>query len=133
MNFELLIPLLITSLTTIFGWYILHKLTKKREQENKKKELRIKYLIDAWSKLEYASNRDKNAQEFIDYIEKPIASIQLFGTSKQIELAQKIAEQITKNQQANLDLILKELRDNLRDELNLEKINSGIKYIRFKR
>ena len=106
MNLQLLIPLLVKSLITIFGWYILHKLAKKREQENKKKELRIDYLIDAWQKIEYASNRDINEKEFIEYVEKPIASIQLFGTLAQINLAQKIADEMGKNGTASLDSIL---------------------------
>lgn len=132
MNLQLLIPLLVTSLITVFGWYILHKLAKKREQENKKKELRIDYLIDAWQKMEYASNRDINEKEFVEYIEKPIASIQLFGTLTQINLAQKIADEIGKNGTASLDSILEELRDDLRNELNLKKVTTTMKYVRYK-
>jgi heme/copper-type cytochrome/quinol oxidase subunit 2 len=133
MNLQLLIPLLVTSLITIFGWYILHKLAKKREQENKKKELRIDYLIDAWQKIEYASNRDINEKEFIEYVEKPIASIQLFGTLAQINLAQKIADEMGKNGTASLDSILEELRDDLRNELNLEKATTTMRYVRHKK
>lgn len=131
MNLQLLIPLLITSLITIFGWYVLHKLTKKREQENKKKNLRVDYLIDAWSKLEYGSNRDIDEKEFVEYFEKPIAMIQLFGTLNQIDLAQKVAEEIKNNRQVSLDAILEELRNDLRSELNLERAKSKMKYIRF--
>ncbi|WP_299762945.1 hypothetical protein [uncultured Dokdonia sp.] len=131
MNLQLLIPLLITSLITIFGWYVLHKLTKKREQENKKKNLRVEYLIDAWSKLEYGSNRDIDKEEFVEYFEKPIAMIQLFGTLNQIDLAQKLVEEIKNNKQVSLDDILEDLRNDLRSELNLEKAKSKMKYIRF--
>ena len=133
MNLELLVPLLITSILTIFGWYILNRLTKKRDQENKKRELRIEYLIDAWTKLEYASNRNINEIEFIEYIEKPLAAIQLFGTLNQINFAKKIAEEIANNGQTSLDSILESLRKDLRKELNLEKTNSEMKYIRFKK
>ncbi|HCQ15670.1 MAG TPA: hypothetical protein DIU20_05380 [Cryomorphaceae bacterium] len=110
----------------------MHKLTKNRERENNKKELRIKYLIEAWTQLEFASNRTLNGQQFIDHVEKPIASIQLFGTPKQIELAQQVAANMAKERQSNLDLILNDLRNDLRLELNLEKAKSEVKYIRFK-
>ena len=100
---------------------------------NKKKELRIDYLIDAWQKIEYASNRDINEKEFIEYVEKPIASIQLFGTLAQINLAQKIADEMGKNGTASLDSILEELRDDLRNELNLEKATTTMRYVRHKK
>lgn len=133
MNFQLLIPLLITSSLTICGWYILHLLNQKRDRENKKKDLRINYLIDAWKKLEYASNRDISETDFIEFIEKPIASIQLFGTLNQIELAQRLALEISEKENADLNSILEELRNDLRKELNLEIVSSKMKIIRFRK
>ena len=128
MNFQLLIPLLITAIVTIAGWYIVHLFATKRDRKNKQKELRINYLIEAWRKLEYASNRkDVNA---VEYVEKPIADIQLFGTKKQIELAIKIANELATTRGTNLIELLTELRQDLRRELNLEKIDTPIKVFR---
>ena len=128
MNFQLLIPLLITAIVTIAGWYIVHLFATKRDRKNKQKELIINYLIEAWRKLEYASNRkDVNA---VEYVEKPIADIQLFGTKKQIELAIKIANELAETRGTNLIELLTELRQDLRRELNLEKIDTPIKVFR---
>ncbi|WP_051197620.1 hypothetical protein [Flavobacterium soli] len=128
MNFQLLIPLLITAIVTMAGWYIVHLFATKRDRKNKQKELRINYLIEAWRKLEYASNRkDVNA---VEYVEKPIADIQLFGTKKQIELAIKIANELAETRGTNLIELLTELRQDLRRELNLEKIDTPIKVFR---
>ncbi len=110
------------------GWYIVHLFATKRDRKNKQKELRINYLIEAWRKLEYASNRkDVNA---VEYVEKPIADIQLFGTKKQIELAIKIANELAETRGTNLIELLTELRQDLRRELNLEKIDTPIKVFR---
>lgn len=120
-----LTPLIIT----IIGWGILHSLTKRRDLANRKKEIRIKYLIDAWRLLESASNR-KNG-ELYKNIEVAISDIQLFGSKKQIELAQKIALNISETGQSDtLDLLI-ELRADLRKELNLESVENTFKFIRF--
>jgi hypothetical protein len=128
MNLQLLVPLLITSLLTMIGWYVLHWFARKRDKEIKQKELRVNYLIEAWRKLEHAANR--KGYDAIEYLEKPIADIQLFGTIKQIELAQKIAFDMVENQKGNLTDLLEDLRQDLRKELNLEKASIEIKFLR---
>ena len=117
MNFNLLLPLVITSLVTMLGWYFLHRLTKERDLLNRQKELRINYLIQAWRKLEYATNRSNIDNE--EYLEKPLADIQLFGTKKQIQLAHSLAIDIVQTQNADLTPLLNELRKDLRKELKL--------------
>src|SRR5687768_2426855 len=114
MNWQLLVPLLVTSFLTISGWYILHNFAKQRDMENKQKELRINYLIEAWRNLEHAANR--NSFDPSETVEKSIADIQLFGTSKQIELAQKFTSDLVETKKGNIDELLEELRQDLRNE-----------------
>lgn len=133
LNLQLLFPLLITSIITMFGWFILHKLGQKRDLENKRKDLRISYLIEAWKKLEYASNRELSETQFIEHIENPIALIQLFGTHDQIIFAKRIADDMKKHGTTSLDGILEELRDDLRNELNLEIIKGKMVFVRYKK
>jgi cell division protein FtsL len=127
-NLQLLIPLLITALVTIFGWYIVHLLSARRDRKNKQRELRVNYLIEAWRKLEYASNR--KGVDAKEYVERPIADIQLFGTKNQIELTIKIANELAEKQGTNLIGLLTELRQDLRKELNLQQIDTPIKVFR---
>lgn len=127
-NLELLIPLLITAVVTIIGWYIVHLFAARRDRKNKQRELRINYLIEAWRKLEYSANR--KGVNAIEYVEKPIADIQLFGTKKQIDLTIKIAHELAEKQGTNLIELLTELRKDLRRELNLEQIDTPIKVFR---
>ena len=68
------IKTLIALLLTVIGWTIVHFLTKKRDAINKRKEIRIKYLIDAWKLLEEASNRQN--KDLNKNIEIAIADIQ---------------------------------------------------------
>ena len=129
MNLNLLIPLLITSMVAIIGWFVVHRLSSNRDRANKRRELRVQYLIEAWRKLENASNRSDNSRS--NDLETAIADIQLFGSSRQIELAQKFADDIAKTGIGNLDELLEDLRYDLREELQLETVPKNIKYLRF--
>ena len=95
----------------------------------KKKEVTIKYLIDAWKKLERASCREDN--RYNTDIEIAIANIQLFGTTRQIELAHKFIEEIERNSSGSTLELLNQLRKDLRKELKLEKTFVDMKLLRF--
>ena len=109
-------------LISIASWFIGHFLSKKRDFINKKKELRIQYLINAWQLIENASNRHDNTS--LKNFEKAIADIQLFGTLKQIQLSREVAINFSRNKSVNCNLLLEELRNDLREELRLEKVDS---------
>ncbi len=95
----------------------------------KKKEVTIKYLIDAWGMLERASCREGN--RYNTDVEIAIANIQLFGTTRQIELAQKFIEEIARNHSGSALELLNQLRKDLRKELKLEKPLVDMKLLRF--
>ena len=131
MDFEKIYPLLVPALITIFSWFILYRLNKAKDREAKRKELIINYLISSWEKLEYASHRkDYDPTEFV---EKPIANIQMFGTVEQIQLAQKFADDFATNKEASLTKLLVSLRSHLRKELKLEGAPKTIKHLRLDR
>lgn len=128
MDIDLLIPLLITSIVVIVGWFIVHWLSSKRDQRNKRRELRVQYLIDAWRNLANVSNREDNSR--LSDLESAIADIQLFGNKKQIELAQKFTQDFVNHKTANLDELLFELRQELRQELSLKAVSNKIIHLR---
>lgn len=129
MNFNLLVPLLVTTLAAILGWIVAHYLTARRDLANKRRELRVKYLIDAYRQLEGAAHRDESSNRWAD-IESAVADIQLFGTPKQVEMARRFAEEFAKNRSAALDSLLSDLRESLRTELQLESVAAGIMHLR---
>lgn len=123
----------LTIFVNIIGWFILHILSKRRDLSNKKKEMKIQYLISAWQTLEHISNRKKVVDRLTvsSDVENAIANVQLFGTPKQIQLAQKFADDIATTHSGDLIPLLIELRQSLRRELELEPVEDKLKFIRF--
>jgi uncharacterized membrane protein YciS (DUF1049 family) len=117
--------------TTVVGWLIVHIFDKHRDNLNKKKEIRINFLINAWRLLESASNQENNA--LVHNTEIAIADIQLFGSKRQIELAQKIAIDMATSKHADTLDLLKNLRADLRKELKLEAVPDNFKFLRIKK
>lgn len=88
--------LVIQCILTVIGWIVVYILALRQNTQIKKKEVTIKFLVQAWERLEKASNRQDNS--YNTDIETAIADIQLFGTKRQIELAQQFAEEIARKQ-----------------------------------
>jgi hypothetical protein len=134
LSLNLLVPLLITSVVAILGWGMTHELAARRDRDNNKRDLRVKYLIEAWRKLEMSSSRPSGEQPNYFYnIESAISDIQLFGTPKQIELAQTFADKLSSSQSVNLDELLNDLRRDLRLYLDLPETPDINWWLRFKR
>ena len=132
MDISLFVSLLLTSVVVIIGWFIVHWLSSKRDQGNKRRELRVQYLIEAWRKLENSCNR--HDETWHHDLETAIADIQLFGSLEQIKLAEKFIQVFTNadNNGADAEELLNALRHDLRKELKLESISNGhTKHIRF--
>lgn len=121
--------LIIQCLITVIGWIVVYIFAIRQNTQIKKKEVTIEYLIQAWGKLEKASNRKDN--RYNTEIETAIADIQLFGTKRQIELAQQFAEEIARNKESSTLELLVLLREDLRKELKLERVPRKFKFLRF--
>ena len=89
---------------TVCGWFIGHNLSRKRDLENKKKEIRISYLINAFRQFENAVQKDYNSKEF--------------------------AKEIAQHGIADCTILLEDIRDDLRHELGLEHITSPWQFFR---
>ncbi len=114
---------------TVCGWFIGHNLSRKRDLENKKKEIRISYLINAFRQFENAVQKDYNSNE-LTQLESDIADIQLFGSKRQIELSKEFAKEIAQHGIADCTILLEDIRDDLRHELGLEHITSPWQFFR---
>lgn len=110
----------ITVICTIFGWFVIHHMSQKRDFLNRKKEVRISCLIDAFRRIEDASHREEHDK--LLQLESAIADIQLFGTKKQVELSKEFVTAFAQARHADALPLLNDLRDDLRKELNLEPI-----------
>lgn len=121
--------LIIQCIITVIGWIVVYIFAIRQNTQIKKKEVTIEYLIQAWGKLEKASNRKDN--RYNTEIETAIADIQLFGTKRQIELAQQFAEEIARNKESSTLELLILLREDLRKELKLDRVPRKFKFLRF--
>jgi len=130
MNWSLLAPMLVTTIVAIVGWLALHRLSAARDRANKRRELRVHYLIDAYRKLENAGNREASIRDYADAFESAVADIQLFGSPEQVKLARKFALDFAAQGAATLDPLLNSLRADLRQELQLPPLEESITYLR---
>jgi hypothetical protein len=112
----------------IFGWFIVHLFTMTRDRVNKIRDLRTKYLIEAFQKLERNSNR--STVDKIEF-ESVLSDIQLFGSAQEAELARKFTNEFSRSNDASLNDLLHLLRANLRKELRLPTRDSRMAYFRF--
>jgi len=131
MNWQLLGPLLVTTIIAICGWFVAHLLATRRERINKRRDQRIGYLIEAYRRLESCAHRGDQLE--ISKLESAIADIQLFGTTKQVGLVQRFTAQIASEGSAQMDDLLKDLRQDLRIELRLEPIAAIPVHVRFQK
>jgi len=128
---EKLIPLLVTTAVAIGGWYGVNHFAAKRDRANKQRDLRIEYLISAYSKLANASWRDpKVGSRYFKDMETAMADIQLFGTDSHIKKANEIMDEFQRTGYGTLNKLLRELRDDLRQEMNLSKIEGDVQWFR---
>ena len=125
MNLPLLLPLLVTAALAIAGWYVVHRLSMNRDQENKRRDLRIEYLLEAYRRLENAANR-QDLSGYAQELESALADIQLLGSEHQVLLAHEFATSMAKNRTASLDPLVADIRSELRRELKLEPIPDRI-------
>lgn len=132
LNLNLLLPLLITTVVAILGWYVVHRTAMSRDRASKRRDLRVQYLIDAYRRLEGVSNRGpvSATDTRAAILESAISDIQLFGSPSQVEGAKVFARQFAAKQPASLDDLLSDLRQDLRSELDLEPVERDVLHLR---
>jgi len=100
--------------------------------EERRREIILRYLIDAYRKLESSCQQPtEKSREVWEEIAQAIADIQLFGTVQQNVLVRKIFPPNKHIMEVEVDDILDELRKELRSELNLHSISEGRVLVRW--
>ena len=135
MNWELLLPLLVTTAAAIVGWIVVHRLAAARDQRNKRREVRLGFLLEAYRRLEAGASRGPiHDSKFADGFESAIADIQLLGTTEQSKMAKDLACAIASvSPDASAGSLLLSLRNDLRRELNLEPLGEAPIHFRLQR
>ncbi|NVD74564.1 hypothetical protein HUX88_29190 [Duganella sp. BJB1802] len=120
----------LAAVVAVVGWLIAHRLTVSRDLSNKRRDLIAAFLLEAYRRLEAASNREDKTEDQAIAFESAIADIQLLGTVGEIEA---ISSWLDAHLEKSIDQILKQQRDDLRQELGLQPINSAPRFFRFTR
>jgi hypothetical protein len=120
---KILVPVLIA----IFGWVVVHWFSMGRDRSNKIRDLKTKYLIEAFQKISLNVYDDSDKSK----IESALVDIQLFGQPEEVELAHKFMYTIANGEGATPNELIHLLRANLRKELKLPPLRSGIPFFRF--
>ena len=131
MDWKLFAQLLATFFVAALGWWVAHSLSDRRDLAIERRKLRVNYLLDAYRKLENASNRgDASSQQA--NLESAIGDIQLLGSPHQVKLARPFALGMASDGTAPLDELISDLRHSLRKKLHLESVSESIIYLRIK-
>ena len=121
----------LTAILIIASWFVTNCLNQENLRQQKFRDIRLNYLIDSYSKLTNFSHRppDPKASYEQDF-ESAIATIQLFGTKKQIEEVYRIYDEYPKTHIINLDPLINDLRSDLRKELGSDTVSSSVMWVR---
>lgn len=110
---------LVPAVVAVAGWFAAHQFNVHRDRQNKRRDMRIQFLLDAYRRLESAANRHGMTVEQKLEFESAVADIQLLGTKKQVAATVAFLRQHASGSGANIDSVLRLLRKDLREELGL--------------
>lgn len=110
---------LIPAVVAVVGWFAAHQFNVYRDRINKRHDLRVQYLLEAYRRLESAANRPNKTEEQLLAFESAVADIQLLGTAEQVQATVKYLCQHASSGGAQIDEVLRLLRKDLRKELGL--------------
>ena len=117
----------------VLGWLVGYFTTIRRDRLSKRRDLRTQYLLDAYRRLEGASERREPGTIDERALESAVSDIQLLGSREQVELAEQFAAEFAGKGQASVNPLLQALRLELRKELSLSPLDNGIKLLRITR
>lgn len=110
----------------VAGWLVNEFFSRRSARRN----LRVEYLLSAFRRLEYASNRRMSSAHKAA-VEEAVSDIQLLGSPAQVQKAIEFAREFASNQQASTEPLLLDLRASLRKELQLDPVPPQRVWLRF--
>jgi hypothetical protein len=90
----------------------------------------VSYLIEAYRRLATATIRKETDAPYFADLDSAIVDVQLFGSVDQISAAQQFARELAELRGEQLDKLLAGLRNGLREELRLERVEGPIVVLR---
>ncbi|WP_430815188.1 hypothetical protein [Carboxylicivirga sp. RSCT41] len=117
-------------LVAITGWLIGNYFSNRRAQKQKKRDLTLNHVIDAYRTLVNEIAHRGETPERNRKLEALVTDIQLFGSLEQAKLARKLADDVAAGGTFQLDPLINSLRNDLRKELKLKPIDGNVRWLR---
>ena len=124
---------IVPALVAVVGWFAAHQFNVYRDRQNKRRDLRVQFLLDAYRRLESAANRPMKTEEQTLAFESAVADIQLLGTAEQVSATIDYLREHASGDGAQIDEVLRLLRNDLRKEIGLPGKVENAFVFRFKR
>ena len=125
------LKIFVTISLAVIGWLIGHYFTARRDVANKRRELVIGHLIDAYRVITNEVSHRPESEERNIKLENILSDIQLFGSQQQIALAKQLADDVAAGGVFELNELIASLRNDLRGQLNLSAVKGNVKWLRF--
>lgn len=125
------IKILSTVILAVIGWGVGNWLNHLRARNDKRRELVVQHLIEAYRILTQDIGRRDTSIESITKLENLLSEIQLFGSAKQVDLARKLSNETASEGVSEIDPLIENMRDSLRKELGLEAVEGKTIWLRF--
>lgn len=123
--FTILGSLVVAAVGAGLAAVLAHRYTSRRDQANRRSDLRTEYLLtayraisDAISRNHYRDSPDARA------LEKGLSDIQLLGSVEQAGMALEVIQAITDKGEVYPNELLESLRDELREDLGLKPLSN---------
>lgn len=123
----------VPAVVAIVGWFAAHQFNVHRDRQNKRRDLRIQFLLDAYRRLESVANPEEKTEEQKLAFKSAVADIQLLGTREQVAATVKYLREHAAGSGARIDSVLQLLRSDLRQELGLPGAVENAVFFRFTR
>lgn len=115
------------------GWIAAHYFTSKRDISNKRREISIEHLINAYRVLTNEISHRKLNDDRKVALENLLSDIQLFGSDEQVAMSKSLADEVAEGGSFELDPLINSLRNDLRAQLKLEKVQGNVRWLRFEK
>lgn len=133
MNTAQIITVLSSVTIAVLGWIIGHILTSRREIHQKRREIRIKHLREAYLNLAHIADSGGDIVKNISLLQASLNDIQLFGGNSQIKLLEKFISELNEIDSAQMNDLIKALRNEIRAHLKLSTINETRWHVRLEK
>lgn len=116
---DMVINALVGLVSALIGAAAVWLFESHRDRQSKRRDIRVSYLIEAYRGFESVCHRSPLGPDGAKTLESALADIQLFGTPSQVELARKFVAEYSSQKHADVDVLLADLRRDLRTELGI--------------